>query len=1141
MLSPPIWPETQAANSSAQPGLDTFGIAALKGGAGNMVVDEFSSQTLALNSLLARQAPCDSSAGLPNDRTPGRWPHARGPVGQGPPGPNRPSDERTMAQHHSSQPMWLAQGLGYPNPQGEGETAQAAAADWQRQQQAATVRQAANMLSHFPPHMPRDQANMLQETIHHMHNGANFPDMCPADAAQGYQWALQHAQLQKQIAAAEDTVRKTGSDMKDEEVASHADKKRCEELQSYIKQQSAEFLEQQAEWQAQMATLSTKHQDSLKARQREKDEVESQARSEIMRLRQLLIAHGIKDEASSGGTQLLNRQRGLGSWADAVGMEEHRQLQKTLTATEERVKHLEAYIKDHSTKTWELEEQLKQARVTNDQLQQVVLRSSMETQEANQQVEALKTMHRDVMTNVERDMRRMLNGAEKILGISAEQPRQATQVSLNITKQEGENGDVASLRKMLKDVLVSKPDQRSNARDRSHLNGGRNARRAKLKEVNEDLDVQLIAVFNSFSLENGEVVDIARAQEAAQNWYVREVVWLDDSQDDVKQAFSEAFSDKDRLSLEDFRDCVQKAERGMCRKIIASSAKKDAEKETAEMKKLIAAHFSQSREGKFSKENVLDLCKEVALRFCARAEDKRLVRWCSFILRWHKDASDPSKAVGGESQAGEPPEDVSQESENEVLQALLLAHPVNPAWERPTPIETCKPDSAQATGDAANSEGNLSPTLSPVRCGGGFIDSNPSSRDTSPGRGHGNGHVKTSQGFLSSSVPFLTHLVNDIRALLQTSAQAAAKVGLSMPGPSAGPMSPSTGLPSPGQALSQSPMPIGTPPALLEPIAEASPQVERVTNGVPGQAAQGASDQDPQSSAIQESELCLNAMPPGNQPVQPLIMTPQEQEQASRQMMVHLFAQMLPARQNIAELIVATEKNLRALQKELNKQCQEIFANAPQAATGDGGVEVPLQPEVEALAVVPLPEEVQMRGVTTLRKVQYHTNHLLSEYVQLPARMKGLFTWLNDLQTEVDRYMVPKVCLLQAEDQAHQAHLEARRQVFESEILNQRLEALKSHIEDLKLRAAATPEEADPQEDAVENEEANLKEDLLRMKAQLTAQQKEFDKLHQALVQKCLAHHQTLQQQQQRDTFLRSMPQYATTAAPGVQQMAAVA
>eukprot|EP00406_Dinophysis_acuminata_P079855 CAMPEP_0179263560 /NCGR_PEP_ID=MMETSP0797-20121207/27941_1 /TAXON_ID=47934 /ORGANISM="Dinophysis acuminata, Strain DAEP01" /LENGTH=427 /DNA_ID=CAMNT_0020971721 /DNA_START=26 /DNA_END=1306 /DNA_ORIENTATION=+ len=248
---------------------------------------------------------------------------------------------------------------------------------------------------------------------------------------------------------------------------------RIDELNHYIRQQAQEYIEGQAEWSRQIAEVKSECLRELEKCKRDKEEVERQARQEILRLQQLLREVGVKEEVLASGNGQHNGQdspsaRSIGSWAAGVSMEEHQQAHRKWKAAEDRIRELEQYIKDQSAKQLlsgdaqvlkEKDEQLQK-------LQQTLAASGTDLRQANSEVQALRVRHQQKVHFWEQSTCRLLATAEQFLsqsqrnldrGSETEElengrfSRTATKVSLTLS--QGEGGDVGSLRRALKDCL----------------------------------------------------------------------------------------------------------------------------------------------------------------------------------------------------------------------------------------------------------------------------------------------------------------------------------------------------------------------------------------------------------------------------------------------------------------------------------------------------------------------------------------------------------------------------------------------------------------------------------------------------------------------------------------------------------------
>jgi len=288
---------------------------------------------------------------------------------------------------------------------------------------------------------------------------------------------------------------------------------REEELTQYIRSQGQEYVEGQAEWSRQIAEVKSECLRELEKVKREKDEVERQARQEVMRLQQWLQRNGILDEdIRTDGDSPSNRP---GPWAAGVGMAEHQHLQQKYASAEERIKQLEQYIKDQSAKQMhggaqlnqafplmvdptlqpvgsaerirQLEEYIKetsakQVRVAVQlqlavnqkdeeiqKLKEVIVSSGSELRQLAAENQAVHAYNQRKLVTWEQGGRALLENANKLLSTrfpaerdegpleSSRFAHTATKLSLNLT--QGKNGEVSNLRRVLKDALRNTGDK----------------------------------------------------------------------------------------------------------------------------------------------------------------------------------------------------------------------------------------------------------------------------------------------------------------------------------------------------------------------------------------------------------------------------------------------------------------------------------------------------------------------------------------------------------------------------------------------------------------------------------------------------------------------------------------------------------
>lgn len=239
---------------------------------------------------------------------------------------------------------------------------------------------------------------------------------------------------------------------------------RIEELNSYIRQQSQEYLEGQAEWSRQIAEVESECLRKLEKVRREKDEVERQARQEILRLRQKLRENGINDEGppTSPGEDSPSNSAKIGAWAAGVSADEYNQVHSKWQSAEERIRQLEDYIKESAAKNV-AGGGLGAADGEVEALKQVIVQSGIEVQQAKSEVQACKKQQEHKNQLWEHGARRILGATEQFLteqGHGAESGHfasTATKVSLTLSSDK-EGGNVGSLRRLLKDALSNGSD-----------------------------------------------------------------------------------------------------------------------------------------------------------------------------------------------------------------------------------------------------------------------------------------------------------------------------------------------------------------------------------------------------------------------------------------------------------------------------------------------------------------------------------------------------------------------------------------------------------------------------------------------------------------------------------------------------------
>lgn len=301
----------------------------------------------------------------------------------------------------------------------------------------------------------------------------------------------------------------------DDKTLGHAENGRIEELNQYIRQQSQEYMEGQAEWSRQIAEVKSECLRELEKVRRDKDEVERQARQEILRLSQRLREFGIKDEGAPAGDS--PDSQAIGSWAKGVSFEEYQDVHRKWTAAEERIQQLEDYIKDQSSKQiFPGDCNSKDEEI--QRLKQVVLTSSMELQQVIAESQASRTHYEQKMQCLEQGIRRVLSNGEQILGQRTERMaeeerchedghfgRTATKLSLTLS-QGKEGGNVGSLRRLLKDALAQSAPDSKNAK----------AQKEKKPRKVKDEETRLVSAEEP-ALDEGKLDERGRAEDGTKS------------------------------------------------------------------------------------------------------------------------------------------------------------------------------------------------------------------------------------------------------------------------------------------------------------------------------------------------------------------------------------------------------------------------------------------------------------------------------------------------------------------------------------------------------------------------------------------------------------------------------------------------
>jgi len=272
-------------------------------------------------------------------------------------------------------------------------------------------------------------------------------------------------------------------------------------------------------------------------------------------------------------------------------------------------------------------------------------------------------------------------------------------------------------------------------------------------------------------------------------------------------------------------------------------------------------------------------------------------------------------------------------------------------------------------------------------------DSNPSSRDTSPGRGsfqivngsggHSNGRGSAVQPARATAL--MSQFVNELRQLI---------------------------------AMGQQDIP-GSPQCLT-PV-----------------------DCSPRSGSVPPPSTPAPSLVPGSACAQP------EESPQIRQ----LLDSLAPVRRGLTENIIAVERRLRGLDRDLRRQCEELLGQPDLTVVTHVDSDLELEEE-EARSCMPLSAECQLLSLTSLRHAQQQSSAALAEFVRLPQQLKAVFDLTKKLSSEVSG-LVPLALLRQAEAQVLAARGSEQRHAVHAEFLQQQLLTLHS-------KSASSPQPPGP-------------------------------------------------------------------------------
>lgn len=133
-----------------------------------------------------------------------------------------------------------------------------------------------------------------------------------------------------------------------------------------------------------------------------------------------------------------------------------------------------------------------------------------------------------------------------------------------------------------------------------------------------------------------------------------------------------------------------------------------------------------------------------------------------------------------------------------------------------------------------------------------------------------------------------------------------------------------------------------------------------------------------------------------------------------------------PMRKCVAQSVIAAEKMLRSLVRDLRCRCEELLGRSEleQAPDAADDTACNLVIEREARSMLPVQEEAQLVGISALRRAQMQSSALLVQFIELPQKLKAFFDLTKRLAEEAEgNAMVAKVS-----EQRHACHLEMLQQ-----------------------------------------------------------------------------------------------------------------
>jgi len=132
-----------------------------------------------------------------------------------------------------------------------------------------------------------------------------------------------------------------------------------------------------------------------------------------------------------------------------------------------------------------------------------------------------------------------------------------------------------------------------------------------------------------------------------------------------------------------------------------------------------------------------------------------------------------------------------------------------------------------------------------------------------------------------------------------------------------------------------------------------------------------------------------------------------------------------PARKEVTQNIIAVEKMLRSLDRDLKRQCETLFGqnelmvpHTESACREDDSTVCAAAMEAEAQRQLPMSEDLQLLLMTSLRHAQMGFSAALAAFVLLPQKIKVIFDLSKQLSTEVTATRSAYMDLLQRHPQA---------------------------------------------------------------------------------------------------------------------------